>query len=815
MNLDLVKLSHYNIPHIVEDTRNEWVNFGTDNLYPNYLLDLFLGSAINGALVKSIGAMIYGEGIDATNINDNIDTKESWLRLNELLHNSEEDVLKDLALDLKLFGGCYVNTIWSRDRSKIATIKHIPAQYIRSGKMVDGKVDTYYYSADWSKVKKAEYKPRPYKAFSTEDRTQASQILMIRDKNPALHYGFVPDYIASTDYIQLDLEIAQFHLSNISNGMFPSMAINFANGVPTQEERRTIERQINQKFTSSGNAGKILITFNDGKETAPEIVPIDSNGASEKYQFLSTEVVNKILSGHRVTSPILFGIRSEGGGLGNNADELRDAFSLFQNSVVLPFQNILLKGLNKIFRVNKINLDLYFKTLKPADFIDLEVAKTQSAEDQEKEGVTKDNIDESIVVEETQDVVTDVTQDNVDEPLENEASYNGAQISSAIDIIAKVQEGILTKEQATVFLIQFLQLPPAVAKGFFSDSADAVEKLSVEIDKKKSKKKSKFKDLQDIDTKPTKGMIEEAKKGLEWRKEYGRGGTQIAVARARDIINGNLSLDTIKRMYSFFARHEVDKQGKGFYPDQNGFPSAGRIAWALWGGDAGQSWSAKKVKEIENVRADLSDDEFNDVFDNLHGEQLDLDKWEIVDEQDSDDVIDFEEWANGLIKKLDKKEFADVIDEAKPDSFSVLDKSFYRVRFKYYKKSKRTRTPNGKKPIGKSRDFCVNMMKESAKGVVYRIEDIDRASAEGVNKKFGHKGKKYDLFRYKGGVYCTHAFKAILYRLKAGSELKDKQPLADYKKTKSIPKTYEPTPRGIKESKEAANRGNNWWRYPK
>ena len=177
------------------------------------------------------------------------------------------------------------------------------------------------------------------------------------------------------------------------------MHVGFSNGVPTDEERRTIERQLNAKFAGSGNAGKILITFNDGKETAPEIVPIDSNGASESYQFLSKEVVNKILSGHRVTSPILFGIRSEGGGLGNNADELRDSFSLFSNSIIKPFQNILIAGLNKIFRVNDINLDLYFKSLKPADFIDLEVVKTQSEEDQEKEGVTKEDINSEELVE--------------------------------------------------------------------------------------------------------------------------------------------------------------------------------------------------------------------------------------------------------------------------------------------------------------------------------------------------------------------------------------------------------------------------------
>jgi hypothetical protein len=713
MNLDLIKLSHYNIPHLVEDTRNDWISFGEDNLYPNYLLELFLGSAINGALIKSIGAMIYGEGLAATNVDESTDTKESYLRLTELLHNSDDDVLKDLALDLKLFGGCYVNVIWSRDRSKIAKIHHIPAQYIRSGKMIDGEIQHYYYSADWSKAKKGEYRPRAYAAFNTEDRTQASQILMIRDKNPALFYGFAPDYVAATDWIQMELEIAQFHLANITSGMTPSMHVGFSNGVPTEEERRTIERQLNQKFAGTGNAGKILITFNDGKETTPTIEPIQMNDAQNAWVEMSKQSVNQILAGHRVTSPILFGIRSEGGGLGNNADELRDAYSLFNNTVIIPFQNTLLKGLNKIFKVNDINLDLYFKSLKPADFIDLEVTKTQSEEDQEKEGVTKEDID-------TDDL------------------------------------------------------------------------------------KKEFKDLQDIDTKPTKGMIEEAKKGLEWRREYGRGGTQVAVARATNIKNGdNLSFDTIKRMNSFFARHEVDKKAEGFEIGEDGFPSAGRIAWALWGGDAGQSWAKKKVKEIENVRDDLSDDQFDELLDNLKGEKIDEEKWEIVDEQDY--VEDYEEWAERLIKEHKKDNFADEI-VSKEDRKSYLDKSFYRVRFKYIKKSR--------KPSKSTRTFCKNMMQLSRAGFVYRIEDIDKASREGVNRQLGHKGRPYDLFRFKGGVYCRHAWKVILYRLKEGTELKDAESMDDYKKTDSIPKTYTPKPRGIKDAVIAPENMPNQGHYP-
>ena len=615
MNLDLIKLSHYNIPHLVETSNQDWISFGQDNLYPNYLLDLFLGSAINGALVKSIGAMIYGEGLEATNVDESTDTKESYLRLTELLHNSDDDVLKDLAMDLKLFGGCYVNCIWSRDRSKIAKMKHIPAQYIRSGKMVDGEVDTYYYSADWSKCKKQEYRPRPYAAFNTDDRTQASQVLMIRDKNPALFYGFAPDYVAATDYIQLDLEIAQFHLSNISNGMFPSMAINFANGVPTIEERKTIERQITQKFTSSKAAGKILITFNDGKETAPEIVPIDSNGASESYQFLSKEVVNKVLSGHRVTSPLLFGIRAEGGGLGSNADELRDSYSLFNNTVIVPFQNVLLKGLNKIFKINDINLDLYFKTLKPADFIDLEVTKTQSEEDQEKEGVTNEEIDQDELVE-------------------------------------------------------------------------------------------------------------------------------------------------------------------------------------------------------------MSDDDLNIIFEELQGEQIDDEVWEIVDEQDEGLIDDYEEWAKRLIEENKKEKMAldpgyDEIPSLE-NKKSKLDKSYYRIRFKYIKKSRKANKTN--KRTGKkygSRTFCKNMMKLAQADFVYRIEDINKASRAGINRQLGHKGQKYDLYLYKGGVYCRHAWKTILYRLKDGTKLKDAKSLDnDYNKVDRIPSEYKPEIKGQKTAETAPVKMPNEGHYP-
>ena len=702
--ISVIHLAEFNLPQVTETANKDYIQFGTDNMYPQYLLELYNGSSINNAIIKGVSAMIYGEGLDATDKQDSEEHKEQWLRLTSLLGHSQKDLLKCLAFDLKLFGMCYVNTIWNKPRTKIVEMYHIPAQYIRSGKADGyGNVNEYYYSADWTNTRK--HKPRTYKAFDEKDRTSASQVLCIKDYSPGSYYYSLPDYQGSTSYIQLDMEIAQFHLSNIKSGMFPSMAVNFANGVPTREERRTIERQINSKFGGSGNAGKILITFNDGKDTAPEIIPINANDNSDSYQFLSTETTRKVLTGHRVTSPLLFGVKGDGSGFGNNADELRDSYSLFSNTVIKPFQNTLLGGLQAIFDICDINLDLYFKSLKPADFIDIETVAKVSEDDQEKEGI---------------------------------------------------------------------------------DTGDEIKK--------------EFKALDDIDTKPTKGMIAEAKKGLEWRKEYGRGGTEVGVARARNISNGdNLSLDTIKRMHSFFSRHEKSSKGaEGFKPGEDGFPSAGRIAWALWGGDAGQSWAAKKVEEIENVEelTELSDDEFDDVLDNLNPQLID-DEWEVVDEREQGSEEDYEDWANRLIQK--REDFADYID-SKPSGFSYLDKSYYKIRFKYVVGSRKA------KKTGKSRKFCIKMMDRTYDGKVYRIEDIDKASRNGVNKQLGHKGRAYDLFKFKGGIYCRHKWKEVLYRLKKSTKIVDgemPENIGDYKTVSNIPSSYIPNPRGIDKAKTA------------
>ena len=475
-NFSIYDLPTHELPLFEEQPGSEWINYGFDNLYGDYLRDLYLGSSIHTAVVNGVAEMIAGEGIDATDRLQNAGKREQWLKFSGLMEKSSDDLVRRLSFDMKLYGMAYIQVIWNRSRTGIAELRHISSSNVRSGKAnADGVVKTYYVSARWDAIKQKQYHPRAYPAFSMEDRTQAAQILQIKAYQPGIYYYGLPDYVGSTNYIELDREIGVFHLNNIKNGLFPSMLLNFNNGIPTDEERREIERKVNEKFSGSSNAGRLLISFSDGNDNQPQIESISANDAEGMYQFLSQETTTKILAGHRVTSPLLFGVRGDGAGFGNNADELRDSYSLFSQTVVLPFQNLILECIGMLAQINGIELDLFIKPLQPANFIEVEAVEVMTPEDQAKEGVRD--------VEETtaspQEAPTEETPEAVSQ--DKEASYNGAQISSALDIIIKVGEGLVTKEQAIVFLIQMLQFDPQVAEALFREGADAtkaIERLS-------------------------------------------------------------------------------------------------------------------------------------------------------------------------------------------------------------------------------------------------------------------------------------------------------------------------------------------------
>ena len=215
----------------------------------------------------------------------------------------------------------------------------------------------------------------------------------------------------------------------------------------------------------------------------------------------------------------------------------------------------------------------------------------------------------------------------------------------------------------------------------------------------------------------------------------------------------------------------------------------------------------QETREIETgVKMAKQNEGFDDgqMLDALEGEEID-EEWELVDSREySEENENIEDWAKSKIKeKLSIiQKLANVVT-SKPNGFSYLDKSFYKVRYEYSEKYN----------SGNSRDFCKTMMQRTSKGVVYRLEDIDKASNAGVNKSFGHKGNSYDLFKYKGGVQCGHFWSEQLYRLKKKTEKGAKQ-ISKYDETDSIPSTYKPKPRGSKESKIAPKDMKDGGAYP-
>jgi hypothetical protein len=558
-DLRVLNLSTYTSPKIKETKTDNFVAYGEDNNYFQFLIDRYNGSATNNAIINGMSEMIFGRGLDATDSNRK---PEAYAQMITLFH---DDCVRRLSSDLKLMGQCAMQVIYSKDRKTVARVEHIPVETLRAEKCNEkGEIEAYYMHPDWANYKKNDTLKR-IEAFGYGK--EAIQIYYIKPYKAGYKYYSPVDYQGGIQYAELEEEISNYHINNIMNGLAPSMLINFNNGTPDPEQRQLIENRIYQKFSGSSNSGKFILSFNDDVSTAASIEPIQLSDAHNQYQFLSDESMRKIMVAHRVVSPMLLGVK-DSSGLGNNADELKTASLLMDNTVIRPFQTLLINAFDDVLAYNDISLNLYFKTLQPLEFKEL-------------------------------DNVVDAE----------------------------------TREEET--------------------------------------------------------------------------GVKLA------------------------------KENEGFNDDE--------------------------------------------MLNALDGEDI-SDEWELVEKREySEDNESTEDWASKLIKekKTGLQKLADFI-KSKPNKESKLDKSFYKVRYEYSEKYS----------SGNSRNFCKTMMTRTGSGVVYRKEDIDEASFQGVNKSFGHKGNNYSLFKFKGGVNCGHFWNENLYRLKSKTE----KYISKGKEVDSIPKSY--TPKG-------------------
>jgi len=367
-----VNLSSYTSPEIKEVNNRDWVEYGYDNDYFQFLIDRFQGSPTNNAIINGISELIYGKGLDAT---DSARKPEAYAQMRSLF---SKDCLRKATSDFKMLGQCAFQVIYSQDHSMITEVYHMPIESLRAEKCnEEGEIEGYYYAKDWNEVKNNKETPHRIPAFGFSN--EGIEILYIKPYRAGFYYYAPVDYQGGLQYAELEEEVANYHLNNIKNGMSPSMLINFNNGVPTEEERYIIENKVAEKFSGTSNAGKFILAFNDNKEMAADIQPVQLSDASQQYQFLADEAMRKIMVSHRVTSPMLLGIKDQSG-LGNNAEELMTASQLFDNIVIRPMQETILEGLDKILAYNDISLDLYFKTLQPIEFTDAVVTDRATIE---------------------------------------------------------------------------------------------------------------------------------------------------------------------------------------------------------------------------------------------------------------------------------------------------------------------------------------------------------------------------------------------------------------------------------------------------
>jgi hypothetical protein len=304
--------------------------------------------------------MIYGKGIDALDSNKK---PNEYAQMRSIIKG---DMLKKVALERKMLGMAAMQVV--KEKGLVKKLDHFPMHTLRAEKCNDkGEIEAWYYYPDWTKKKPSEAAKRiPAFGFGNGNEVE---IYIIKPYVSGFHYYTPIDYSGALPYSVLEEEIGDYLINDVQNGFSGTKVINFNNGIPGEEMRDQIKRDVLGKLTGS-RGEKVIVAFNANAESKTTVEDIPLNDAPAHYEYLSKECFEKLIVGHRVTSPMLLGIRDSGGGLGNNADEIKTATLLFDNIVIKPYQLEIIDALDDVLAVNDISLKLYFKTIQPLEFVD-------------------------------------------------------------------------------------------------------------------------------------------------------------------------------------------------------------------------------------------------------------------------------------------------------------------------------------------------------------------------------------------------------------------------------------------------------------
>lgn len=357
-----IKFENHKVPEFKEVKNKDWVYFGEDNMYPEYLIELSLRSSTHGAILKGKSGYVAGMGIGVVTKGASL---QSQALANEFIRQINADgFYEQMISDFELFNGFFIEPIYNKTGTKLKSINYMPFNKMR----VSADEETYYYSNDWKQVNQSEEKTglKIFRPFD-EKNPQKNQLFyfkVLSAKNGKEKNVYpTPTYIGCTTSIETEIEVDNFHFNNVRTGWSVGTIINFNNGAnPTEEHKETIERQIKKKFQGTDRAGSVAITFNNSADNAPTITSFQPNDLDKQFLMIGERVRQAIFTGHRISSPTLFGVATAGA-LGQR-NEMIDAYELFQNTYVAPRQKMIEDVLNYFGQIFGLTSKLEIKRVQ-------------------------------------------------------------------------------------------------------------------------------------------------------------------------------------------------------------------------------------------------------------------------------------------------------------------------------------------------------------------------------------------------------------------------------------------------------------------
>jgi DNA-binding MarR family transcriptional regulator len=451
MALKILNFGAHKVPTFKEARGKDWILFGDEgeykNRYPEYLLNLYRRSAKHHAIINSKKDYVVGQGW-AVNA-EGLDTM-GLARLQQFIeepnqYESLNDILEKVALDYELYNGFALEIVYNQLNDKIAAIYH--ADFARYRSNEDGT--KYYYSEDWKK-----HNPvvEEIDAFNWKEPS-GKQLLYVKGYSPDCKYYPLPTYLGSTGYIELDVEIANFHLNAVKNNFVGGTIVSFYNGEPTLEEQEEIERQIKDKFTGTDNANSIVLNFADSRDRGVEIQQLNGNDFDKRFDILNKTVQREVYAGHSVTDPALFGIKEDG--IFTSRNQLVDSFELFQNTYVNGRQQFIERVFNDLAAIQGLSNRLFIQDTEPisVQFSESTVTSVMTeAEIREKVGLQ--------VVQTEEDSTVDSKTKDAQAALKG--SVGG--VSGIITLLQNVKEGLIAENSAIAVLVELYGFSPEIAR---------------------------------------------------------------------------------------------------------------------------------------------------------------------------------------------------------------------------------------------------------------------------------------------------------------------------------------------------------------